>query len=305
MHSTAHRTALFLCSLPLLLGCSSTEKADDGSEPYYGALTTEREQETLGFYMTELDARLRAWSRYKLTARNDRDLRTRSLLENELREKTAERFDELLVELASGPRPNRTIAAMALGFSKNDEALGGLVSALSDRDDGVVANALIGLGLLASPETPLAQVCFLLGSDPDGYTRTNAAYCVQRITEVGGRDDCILEECRFALSDTEPGVRAQCAATLGRIAEKEDADLLRGLLEDEEPLVIAAAVTALAELSLRFPEIQGIIGRHLVDSVERIDRTLRGTVFRQLHRLSGEDLGQDLAAWRDWAYRQD
>lgn len=299
------RTAPLLCLLPAVLGCSSTEKADVAAEPYYGALTSEREEETLGYYMAELDARLRAWSRYKLTARDDRDRRTRSLLESELAEKTNERFDELLVELSSGPPPNRTVAAMALGFSKNAEALGALVSALSDRNDDVVANALIGLGLLASPQTPLAQVCFLLGSHSDGYTRTNAAYCLQRITEAGGRDDCVAEECRFALADTEPGVRAQCAAILGRLADRSDADGLVELLEDEEPLVVAAAATALTEIALRFPESKGAIARTLVDSVERIDRTLRGTVFRQLQRLSDEELGGDLAAWRDWAYRQD
>ena len=64
--------------------CATTESEVPESEPYHGALTEERPETSFGYYMTELDARLRAWSNYKLTSTSREDKRTLRLVCQEL-----------------------------------------------------------------------------------------------------------------------------------------------------------------------------------------------------------------------------
>ncbi len=265
---------------------------------------------SVGYYLTDLDNQLKAWTNLKLTANSNRDRRILRGLERELTQVTARRQDDLLAQLESGYPKNRAVAAVALGFTGDTAVVSPLLNALADPDPEVVNNALLGIGVLASPDTPLAQLCYVLNTDPDAWTRNNAAYAMQAIVyanvvERGAppEDDCVLEACRDALIDSEPGVRAQAASILGILLDEESLQPLGDLLYDEVPLVSKAAAASLANIGRKRMESKGAVGRLLVNALERVKPSQRAYIITQLQRVSAEDYGDDTELWVEWAYR--
>jgi HEAT repeat protein len=224
------------------------------------------------------------------------------LLEGQLRRDARLRLGEVIAELESGPPNNRAVAGVALGFAGVVEAQSPLLAALDDPDSKVVANALLGLGLLALPDTPLAQICYLMRRSPDPYTRNNAALALKYVLDAGGEDDCAAESAREAVLDDLPGVRASAALILALTKDAEAMPLLGDLIYDDVPLVCQAAARALARLG-REPELMGDAARTLVATLDRVDARHRPIVIRELERLARETFGEDTEEWRDWAYR--
>jgi len=256
-----------------------------------------------GFFLTELDNSLRYWSNKTLTARTSKDREILRVLDLDLRKRVGEHRDEILAELDSGPEQNRAIAAVALGFSDDPAVLSPLLAALSDPSTEVVHNALLGIGILERPETPLGQVLATLLEDPDPHVRSNAAYAVLRVTSAGGDPTGVAAVCRTALADPEAGVRAQAAGVLGVLADTESIEALGVLVLDTVPLVSAAAARSLAQIGLDEPTEKGACARHLVTGLDRLRGTQRDVVVAELTRLAGESRGLDADAWREWAYR--
>ena len=286
-------------------GCQSTTTTP-ANEPYWGALTEERPEQSIGFVLSEIDARLRAWTNYKLTGTSRRDERTLRMIEQELRLQSHNHFEELREQLESGPPKNRSVAAMALGFSgRDDEALSPLLSTLDEEDNQLVGNALIALGLLENEDTPVAQICHLLNYHLDPFTRSNAAFCLQRLTSAGVRDDCIRDSCRDALLDQEPGVRAQAATILGVLEDSESNSDIALLLNDEENLVVSAAAHSLVMLGRADPHVKGDSARALVNALDDVPKRMRTRLFFELSLLAELNYGDDEDAWKDWAFRLD
>jgi HEAT repeat protein len=287
----------------LLAGCASTETSAENAAAEPFVPLPDEEPATIGYLLTQLDKSFKRWSDLKLTAADPKEQHALDALERNLQKRTRERQDELIVELESGPPTNREIAAVALGFTRDPAALSPLLSALSDRDPSLVQKALLGIGILGLPETPLSQVTYLLLHDPDPWTRNNAAFAVQRISAAGAREPGLAESVRLALGDEEPGVRAQCASTLGILEDREAVKPLGHLLHDDVNLVAAAAVTALAHLGRFQLECKGPSARLLADALDQVEAGRREQIHRGLVLLSDQDLGRDSTAWREWAYR--
>jgi len=307
--ATPHRLALVL-SIASLTGCQSAKLPTDpglGQRPYVPL--PDSRLESIGFFMAQYAKSLGQWNELKLTASKERELRQLHAVERSLQKRTNERFEELLDVLVQSSPINRQTAALGLGFSGNDRALGPLLAALSDRDAIVVQNALTGLGLLGEPETPTERITYLLINHPDPWTRNNAAFCLQCIVtgRSGGagmpNDDEIAENCRDALIDEEPGVRVQCASILGILRDKRAVRPLGDLLYDEVNLVSAAAATSLSYIGRFELESKGPAARELVQALEKLEPKRQEKIVRELALMSERNYGDRTEDWREWAYK--
>jgi HEAT repeat protein len=291
--------ALALVLSALAGGCTASKEEPEG-EPYVPPPAPE--EDTVGFFLTRLDNELKAWMNLKLGAETPAELRMLRGLELELTQATTKRKEDLLTELESRSPTNRGVAAIALGFTNDDAVVGPLLNALADPDPLVENNALVGLGVLASPSTPLGRICHILASDTDPWTRNNAAYAMAAVIAAGGRDACTVPTCRDALIDAEPGVRVQAATILGMLGDRSSVTALGDLLFDEQSLVARAAAAALGAIARAELQELGTVGRNLVDAaVRRPD--LSDAFLVELRRLSTIDYGDDLERWTEWAYR--
>jgi HEAT repeat protein len=293
------KSPLGALSLALVAACASVD-SPKGRQPQ--AVHPQPEDLSIGFFLSQLSTRIERWNFLKLEGKTASDDRQLHLLEQHIRSDARLRLGEVIAELESGPPTNRSVAAMALGFTGLDEAQSPLLAALDDREPRVVANALLALGLLALPDTPLSQVCYLLRRDADPFIRNNAALAIKNILAAGGTDECAIESARVAVLDAVPGVRTTAALILALTNDTESMNLLGDLLHDEVPLVCSAAARSLAHLG-RTPSHAGSAARVLVAALDRVDARHREIVRHELVRLSKQDLGDKVEPWRDWAFR--
>jgi hypothetical protein len=283
-----------------LHACSSTPEEPEG-EPFVPP--PEVQPEPTGYLLTKLDNELKAWQQLKLGASSPKDERTLRSLERQLAQETSRRQDDLLAELESRSKKNRAVAAVALGFTGDEAVVGPLLGALADPDAMVSHNALVGLGILAHPSTPLSRICYLLENARDGFTRVNAAYAIGAVVGAGGGDPAVEPACLAALEDSEPGVRAQAAGVLGRLGSADAIPALGDLLYDDTPLVTRAAAAALAAIGRADLEQKGTVARLMVDAAVRRKSKERAMLLFELRRLSSTDYGDDVELWSEWAHR--
>lgn len=303
----------------LLAACSSTPEEDPEAPPRFEipeqpgsggssgrdvvAKGTERppEEQSIGFYLSDLDRSITAWHQAKFESHEPKMQTRKEMLEEQIAYRAQLRLPELIAQLESPAARNRAVAAVALGFSGDPEVQGPLLARLSDRNDEVVGNALMGIGVLALPDTPLAPICTLLRTHPDPWTRNNAAYALQRLLAVGASGACAVDAARQGLVDTEPGVRVQSALILGLELDTESVDTLGALLHDEENMVAAAAARTLSYIGSRSVHHKGACARLLADALDTAPSSRRGRLLYELSQLSDRFHGEDAQPWREWA----
>jgi hypothetical protein len=257
----------------------------------------------IGLFLRTINAEIRSWTKLTLTARSGEDERKASLLEQDLRRQTYDRLDDLIHELEAGPRPNRIVAASALGFTRNEKALSPLLAALEDADVEVQSNALLGLRLLEREETPLERICELMRYGRDSWVRSNAASCTSTLVNLGARSDCVVEAARDGLADSEPGVRSHSALILATLLDEESMDILPDLLYDEVRLVRSAAMRSIAYIGIEDPHQKAAAAHALVRAYIADDGPGRAQLLTTLEGLSGQHYGDDDEEWADWARR--
>lgn len=322
---------LLLASLALAACSTPPESAPSSTDPLGGVLDapefldvpTEiaRAQElSIGAFLGEVGVRVEAWTAARLNGDEERERLLRQVLQFEC----SKRQRELVDQLQTGPVRNRSLAAVGLGFTNRRsvlqadlttievdsgaEALGPLLGAISDPDPEVSANALMGLGILARPETPLGPLCAMLVGAEEPWRRGNAAFALSAILEASDeeaidpeRAALAREACLRALSDSDLSVRAQCAASLGIVGDGESLAFLGDALDDDVALVGQAAGTALVRLARAEPTWKGRVGRLLAARLDLVRPTRRDTVIYALVLLAGRHLGEDAEVWQDWA----
>lgn len=269
--------------------------------------TVERElPESIGDLLMEIDGILRAWNNTKLEVQRDGGRKQRAL-EAELERITAWRFEDLVGELEFGAPRNRQIAALALGFSDDPAALGALLPGLDDDRESVVQNCLLGLGVLADPETPVEPLVRALERSADRITRNNAVYALLRLADTDAerltRPD-VAEALRSSLRDPEAGVRAQAAAALKLVGSEDELEDLGDLLHDDPPLVASAALRAIGAIGRRQDTARGRASRLVFETWAEGTGSLRSEARLEMLMLSsGLDYGENVEDWRSWAYR--
>jgi len=308
MRAFASRTVpilLLALTLNSTLACSSTGKASGpkrGKPEPFVPLPDEG-PETIAYFLTRFDRSLLQWSELKLQASSPRDQNALAALEASMTDRAKKRRDELLTELESGAPNNRQVAAAALGFTHDPTVLGPLSAALADHDPEVVQKALLGLGVLAHPDTPLGPVRSRLVDDPEPWTRNNAAFVLLMLARGGCKTSELAEICRAGLGDTEGGVRAQCASAVGYLADPEAAPQLAALLLDDQNLVALAAAMALARVGREHGEMKGTAARALSGALDSVKADRRLHLLGALRWLAEDNYGEDARPWREWAYK--
>ncbi len=262
-----------------------------------------RAQDPFGYFLVQFDKGLQRWSEIKLGPRGPREESTLRALEESLRHAAVERRDELLHGLATGSPKNREVAVVALGFTGDPAVLGPVLGALSDPAPEVVQKTHLALGILGLPETPLSPITDDLLAHLDPWTRNNAAFAVHRIVSAGGRMEGLDRILVAALSDPEPGVRAQAASTLGILGEPASIGELGKLLVDPVALVARAASASLGSIALSHREALGACARQLAGALDHVLEGSRAGLIHELTRLNGQSLGEAPAEWQEWARR--
>jgi HEAT repeat protein len=296
--------SLALIAVGLLAACSSSPtepEAFKGPEEFVEPPSPD--DAPMGKFLADFDNSMRYWTNLMLAARNEEQRREARQLEAIMGVQAVRRFDELVVELETGPARNRQRAAAALGFSRDRAALAPLVGALDDPEADVVHNALLGLTLLGFAETTPEPIVALMVDSPDPETRSNAAYALRTFVEAGQDPTPYLGTVRAGLNDPSGGVRVQCALVAGLAADGASVEKLGDMLHSSEPLVTHAAIEALKLIGLEDGHSKGPVARLLVNRWRKADRALEPRLRLAMIQLAGIDYGEDAEPWIEWAQK--
>lgn len=283
---------------------SSTSEADHApAHPIEDIVASNNKPEPIGLLLSNLDLSMQRWNQLQLTGSTAQDHEKARKLELWIAGEAHRRRSEIVEQLEGGPRQNRIVSAMALGFTRDVEAQSPLLAALNDVDAEVVSNACLGLWLLERSDTPLERLCELVRTHSEPSARSNAALCLAMLTGRGATSPCALEAARLGLLDTEPSVRGHCALVLGNLLDKESLVSLGDHLADPVPLVAASSATAIMHIGKEVPSERGRAARLLVKALDSTRGVVRDEIHIRLVRLAGTDHGKDPKDWMEWALR--
>ena len=293
------------CSCLFAVACSSTGGASKGPQEIevdeINPTKIDIESQPIGKFLADFDIAMQAWTSLKTTASTPAERRKAREIENVLINRSTKRFDDLIEQLENGPPHNRIRSASAVAFSGREEALGPLLAALSDPYGDVVNNALLGLALLASPDTPLEPLCALMINSGEPDTRGNAGYALRTVIGKGADGEVARSPARLALTDGEPFVRVQAALVLGLLGDADSVPPLSDQVYDELPLVAQAAIQALLMIAEDDPINRGPVARALIPARTAADPRVQERVRRSLVQIAGIDYGKDADDWVEWA----
>lgn len=302
------RTASLAGALVLLAACAST-RTNSGPKPPdreikpIGKLVEDTNKpEPIGKLLTDINGSIKAWQNLFMTATTSEEKRKAQLLEQDIMRVSHARRVELVEQLESGPLNNRIVAAAALGFTRDREALSPLLAALDDSHEEVVGSALFGLWLLGDKDTPLDRICPLLQRGSEEM-RTHAALCLSMLLEKGVQGDCAVAAARLGILDDAPTVRAQCALILAGQHDTGSLQSIADRLYDEKTLVVSAAARALMYLGTQDAHTKGLSARALVKAWLLAKEPAKGQIFKAMVELAGQNYGSDDKEWAKWADR--
>ena len=319
--------------LLLLLASCATSGSTNGNRDLPSQIETEEyvnlsarvtadEDAPIGAFLGEVGNRVQAWNNARLIGDNERV----RLLEGVLKFECLRRQHEIIDQLETGPSRNRSLAAVALGFTNSrvivdpDKsldlidrgaiAISPLLAAIPDEDPEVAANALMGLGLLGRVDTPLRPICEALDTSPAAPVRNNATdalICILSASKNISADftadqlAMVRQSTQLALNHPNASIRIQASAVLGLAGNEDSIPHLGDRLNDEDPTVGQAAATALARIGREQIHFKGKVARLLSGSLDRVRPTRRETVMIGLILLAEHNYGDRSEDWVAWA----
>lgn len=254
---------------------------------------------SLSEVIVDCERHIRAWEFAQSQARSVREREQVQALRDAVALYVAREMDTVREAALIGESRARGVASTALGFSGDPGALPILLNNLGDPNGDIVANAMFGLGMLASPDTPAASLEEVIRR-PDVSLETvqNAAFAATAIaqarskTERGQREDGLDEVLIMLIDRPESGIRAQAAGGLGYAKSLTSLPLLYNLLAgDPEPAVRYASAFAMGEIGASES------GGALVDALDDPEDLVRAAARGALAKIYGRDYGPDPAAW--------
>lgn len=278
--------------------CSSqpeekSDLRDYRTEPY--VVPSGREDLRTGELILECEKHLRAWQTASTKPLTEESKEEVQFLEQAMAILVHREQARLEEQAVSGPPRNRGVASAALAFSSEAPALTLMMNNVLDLHPQVSANALLGVGILASPETPLEPLYEVaMRPDKDPMVVRNLAYAGFQLARILNSDPKGQLSSIFIplLSFHESGVRAQAAAGLGLTNAAHAIPLLADSLgNDDDPAVRTAAALALGNI--------GAPGatEALVQALDDPHPVTSGTARGSLVKIHGEDLGGDSSDW--------
>lgn len=306
----------------VLTACASgPDRATDGAQVGPNGETIERigpteavpwaeeitdDHRRAGMVLADIDRKVGTWVQLVLRGQKE-DVRTVVSLEDSIRNDVRRHLQTVIDELAGGPVRNRRIAAAALGFADRKEVLGSLLAAVEDRDQVVVANALLGISILRVPDTPIARITekFRDQHAPiDVRNNAGRALRTQDLLALEGLErDLVLDAARFALVSDESAVRVHGLLILATMLDTDSIGRIEALLDDETALVAQAASRSLAYIGSEELRANGAAARALAKGADRIkDRAIRAAILGDLQRLTKRNYGEDIDEWLKYAH---
>jgi len=278
----------------------------EGPEPYDPEITKDRR--LAGEVLTDIDKSLRIWVNITLTGNPAKDGSTLNIVEADLRRKVRAKMPLLLEQLDTGPPINRQIAAAGLGFSGDPRSLGPLLAALEDDSPDVVANALLGLSVLADPETPRILLAAELEDVLQPFNVRSQAARALRAVGLFNLDEAdraaVIRAARAALGDTNEGLRPHGAIILAEVVDTDSVPELARALMDPTPLVARAASRALARIGSVDRKFEGQSARALTAALDVVDQdSVRPAILRDLQALAGKNYGDNVEEWVRYAQK--
>jgi HEAT repeat protein len=137
----------------------------------------------------------------------------------------------------------RLVASGVLGFSGQKAAVPFLLSTLTDQNDMVKSNALLGIGLIGDKGTPISPLINAL-SDKSPLVRGTGAFAISRVVERNNPRGAVAPLVKM-LNDTEPSVRNETIRALAVCGDSTAVESLinKGLSDEYELIVINAVLT--------------------------------------------------------------
>lgn len=250
----------------------------------------------IGRLIVDCDQHLRAWSEAMAQARDPKNQELVTYTTQALGVLVAKNRDILENQAVSGASRNRAIACAALGFSGDFAVTPLLLNGVSSENPEVVSKALLGLGVLADPNTSMAPIrSAVFAANANDSTHSNAAFALFQISIKNQKDPdgsmgAILEG---LLRSPLPSVRAQCALSLGLIHANLSVPPITDLLAgDAVPDVRTAAAYALGQIGSTAST------GPLVAALKDPNELTAGAARAALVRIHGKDLGPDPDSWR-------
>ncbi|HEX6791176.1 MAG TPA: HEAT repeat domain-containing protein [Candidatus Krumholzibacteria bacterium] len=191
--------------------------------------------------------------------------------------------DPLIKARTDVPEETQLIAE-ALGKLGGDVAVAALLELL--RDPAPVVRAEAALGLARNKDAGAATALLLLVYDPDPVVARNAIYALEK-------QDPLPRSCTAVLScldNTDPGIRAAAARTLGKLKCAAATDALVHCLDDRDIHVVVNAAAALGDIKAKSAvyELGRIIEAHK-------SQHARAQAAMALEAMASEDLEKTAA----------
>ena len=250
----------------------------------------------IGRLIVDCDRHLRAWTDIMAAPRSEENQEMVSHTAMALGVVVAQNRALLEDQAISGAARNRGITTAALGFSGDPAVLPLLLNNVGSSESEVVAKALLGIGVLRVPSTPIGPIYKLLNSPvATPEVVSNAAFALFQLAALTHDDvDGTMSATLLGLLDSpQAQVRAQATLSLGlikaNIAIPPVTDLLAA---DPDPQVRTAAAFALGQIGSKGST------RPLVAALSDPSALTAGTARGALVRIHGRDLGPDADSWR-------
>ncbi|MCC6670897.1 MAG: HEAT repeat domain-containing protein [Planctomycetes bacterium] len=297
---------LLLLSLAACGGSPEPAAPDRSLEAQFQKDRTQRQetllrQEDWQNVLMNLDKSLDRYATALLSAGNDRADRMVVSLETYLAQETKKHFADLVREADRDEFPgNRAIAAAALGFSQKPEALDPILNCLNDRDEAVVNNALLALGALRDPRTPVARLAeFVEDEKRPVKLRATASWTLMRLQLFVHQPDQVppvwMRVLQRPVEATDPSILVHALRGLGLFRRKEYAAHIRPYLAHPTPLIRTAAALATGFCGDQASHKDLLV---LLKASET-NPNVRLTARKALQALAGGvDRGYDVEAWR-------
>ena len=213
----------------------------------------------------------------------------------ELTRKIQPNVRRVMTGLLSKDSAVRADAAFALGFSKEPEAIGPLVTAASDAVVVVRANAIASLGMLGFAEAPTEPFAKAL-NDPAWELREAALFGLRPLVDEK-HDRGLFEKVQALASDPNFQVRNEAVILLGKFKRKETVDILLAKpIRDPDAMV---RLNAAATLKVLGP-IAVPANPFLIEMLKDDDPQVVVNAWDALNRINGKDFDRSYATWRDW-----
>ena len=289
-------------SLPGFESLKQKEAANTTSDGYvvekkkYTPIDVDREL-SISQILAECDRQIFSWAQEMSKSRTEENQQVIALAASAIGS-FAIRYQQELEDMAiSGePRP-QGIASATLGFLGDESVLPILLNNVSSTEEVVISKSLLGIGILASTETPIFPIATAVDLHyANEEIAANAAFCLFQLafTNIQDLDGSMSAAIMKLATHSNANIRSQSLLSLGLIKANQClATITDALTADPSPDVRVAAAWAMGKIGARSSTVA------LINALNDPDVVTAGAARASLALIHGKDYGPDQKSWRN------